>query len=205
MMQPEFGPHGIDIAVLAYGGGVIGGRAVRQHALVTEGVFAVRVNVLGIEGEGQRVRQLDIDAHVGVRQRKRPKAHLRAYVCALARFKIRFARSEIDVARRTELLGGLEDIGFLAFVELDLLEVIEAETSQVHLSVLGIAELHSVVVHGGVLATHRADVDSLDTSYSTVVLELDAREITNRVCHRQGVETLQLLAFEGLRNDDILG
>ena len=55
------------------------------------------------------------------------------------------------------------------------------------------------------LTTHRADVDCLDTSYSTVVLELYAGEIAQGIRHGKGVETLQFFAFEGLRNDDILG
>ena len=53
------------------------------------------------------------------------------------------------------------------------------------------------------LATHRADIDRLDASYSAVVLELHAGEITQRVRYTQGIEALQLLALEGLRHNDI--
>ena len=73
------------------------------------------------------------------------------------------------------------------------------------MSVLGVAQLNAVVIDGGMLAAHGAHIDGLDTSHSAVVLELDAGEIAQRVRHRKRIETLQFLAFEGLRHNDVLG
>ena len=92
----------------------------------------------------------------------------------LGGLEIRFAGSEIDIARRTELPCRLEDIGFLAVEELYLLHVVERETPQVHLPVLGVAELDTVVIDCGMLASHGADINGLDAPHSAVVFELHA-------------------------------
>ena len=129
MMESQFRTHGVDISILPNGGGVVGSSAVRQYTPIAEGVFSVRMDVLGVHGEGQCFGQFDIYTQGGVDQRKRSDTHLCAYVCALARFKIRSTRREIDIAGCTELTGRLEDIGFLPVEEVDLLHVIQRETA----------------------------------------------------------------------------
>ena len=123
----------------------------------------------------------------------------------LVLFKIRFTGREIHVSRRAKLPCRLEDIGFLAVKELYLLQVIQRETSQIHLPVLGITELHTVIVHRRMLASHGADIDGLDTSHSAVVLELYTGEIAQGICYGKGVKSLQFSTFEGLGNNNIFG
>lgn len=202
-MQSQFGAYGIHVAVLANSRGVVGRLARRQYAAIAEGISSVGMHVLGIHGEREPVREAHVSPYVGVGQTERAEAHLAVYVHFLAFAEIGFAGGEIYVTRCAELASRLKDIRFLTFVELDLLHVVQREASQIHLSVLSVAELHAVVIDGRVLATHRADVDGLDTTYAAVVLELYAREIAHRVGYAEGVESLQFLAFERLRHDDI--
>ena len=193
MMQTEFGTHSVYIAVLTHRRGVIRRLAGRQHTAIAEGVLAIRIHVLGIKGQREALRQLDIDAHIGVRKRERAKTHLPVYVHLLVLFKIRFTGREIHVSRSAKLPCRLEDIGFLAVKELYLLEVIQRETSQIHLPVLSVAKLHAVIVHRRVLASHGADIDGLDTSHSAVVLELYTGEIAQGICDRERVQTLEFV------------
>ena len=122
----------------------------------------------------------------------------------LTLLEIRFARGEIDIPSRTKLPCRLEDVRLLPVEELYLLHVIQGEAPQVHLSVLGVAELHPVVIDRRVLRAHRAYVDGLDAPHSSIVLELHAGEIAQGIRHRECVKALQFSPFERLRNDDIL-
>ena len=49
---------------------------------------------------------------------------------------------------------------------------------------------------------HRADIECLDTADSTVVLELDAGEISQGVSDIVGRQSLQFLSSENLRHYD---
>ena len=55
------------------------------------------------------------------------------------------------------------------------------------------------------LGTHAADIDGLQSADAAVVLDLDAGEITDGVGHREGAESLQLLALQGLGRNDLVG
>ena len=51
------------------------------------------------------------------------------------------------------------------------------------------------------VSTHRADVDGLDASHTTIVFQLQTREITQGVCHGVRAQPFQLLAAKGLRGN----
>ena len=104
-------------------------------------------------------------------------------------FEIGPARGQIDVACRTKLACRLKDIGFLTIIQVDLLHVIQRVLTQVDLSVLGISQLHAIIVDRCVLATHRADIDRLDAAYAAVVFELHAREIAERIGYIERAES----------------
>ena len=53
------------------------------------------------------------------------------------------------------------------------------------------------------LASHRTDIDGLDSPHSAIIFELYAGEITQGICHRERVEALEFRTFEGLRLNDI--
>ena len=52
------------------------------------------------------------------------------------------------------------------------------------------------------VGAHRADVNSLDTAYATVILHLNAREIPEGVGHAMAVEAFEFFAFELLYGYD---
>ena len=54
------------------------------------------------------------------------------------------------------------------------------------------------------VGTHRTYINRLDAPYSAIVLELDTREIAQRISHRMGTQLLQLLAAKGLRRYHLL-
>ena len=129
MMQAQFGTNGVDVSVLANSGGVVRRFSGWQHTTVTEGIFAIRIDVLGIHRQRECVRQLDIYAYIRIGKRKRAETHLRTHVHTFIILKIRFAGGQIDVSGCSELSSGLEDIGFLTIIELNLLHIIERETT----------------------------------------------------------------------------
>ena len=190
MMQSQFRAHRIDIAVLPDSRGIIRRLAVGQHASVAEWVLTIRIDVLCIHRQRQPVFEFYIDTHIRIRQRKRTETHLCPHMYFFIISEIRLAGRQIHIAGSTELTGGLEDIRFLTVEERNLFHIIQREPSQVHLSVLGITELYSVVIHRGVLAAHRAHIDRLDASYSAVILKLHAGEITQRIGYGQRIKTL---------------
>ena len=96
----------------------------------------------------------------------------------------------------TEVAGRLEDRTLLPVVERHLLHIVERELPEVYLSVLRIPQCHPVVGDTQVMGTHRTDVHRLDAAHTPIVLQLDAREIAQRVGHGMGVQLLQLLPFQ---------
>ena len=53
------------------------------------------------------------------------------------------------------------------------------------------------------VGSHRADVDSLYSAHSAVVLYLDARKIPQGVGHAVGIESFQFVAGKGLGRNDV--
>ena len=53
------------------------------------------------------------------------------------------------------------------------------------------------------VCTHRAHVDGFHAAHTTIVFQLNAREIAHGIGHRTGRQALQLLAVELLRRDDL--
>ena len=203
VVQSQFGSYGLYVAVLAHGRRVVGGLAVRQYAAVAEVVLTVRIDVLRIHRQRKAVGELYVDAYAWVGECERTEPHSAAYVYFLALPEVGFAGSQVHIACRTELACRLHDVGFLTVVELDFLHVVQRETSQVHLSVLGITQLYAVVIDGSMLTAHRAHVDGLDTTYAAVVFELYAGEIAQRVRYGEGIQSLQFYAFECLGQDHV--
>ena len=62
-------------------------------------------------------------------------------------------------------------------------EIICGETPEIHLGILGIAYLDSVHEHSGVLAPEPPYIDCLQTSDSSVVLQLDSSVKPYRIRH----------------------
>ena len=114
-------------------------------------------------------------------------------------------RLHVDGARRCEILGRLENGALLSVVERDGFHVVEREASQVHRAVLGVADLYAVEKDAYVLASHAADVDSLQSADSPVVLDLYAREVAECVGHAVAAQCFERFAFEFLGGDDFGG
>ena len=74
----------------------------------------------------------------------------------------------------TKVTGGLEDGTLLSVIQSDFLHIVERELSEVYLTVLGITQLDTVVADTQVMGTHRTDIDGLDTSHTTIVLQLNS-------------------------------
>ena len=77
----------------------------------------------------------------------------------------------------TKVAGRLHDSTLLTIEQGYLLHIVKRELSQVYLSILGITQLNAVVRDAQMVGTHRTDIDSLDASHATIVLQLDTREI----------------------------
>ena len=108
----------------------------------------------------------------------------------------------VDCRGGAEVFRCLEDVGFLAVVERDGVDVVEGVSSEVDLPVLSIVELYAVVEHADVLATHAADVDGFDAAHAAVVFYLYAGEVAEGVGNGVAVEALEFGAGEFLRFDD---
>ena len=51
---------------------------------------------------------------------------------------------------------------------------------------------------------HRADIDSLQSTYTAVIFDLHPREIANSIRHAQSIHLFELCPSKCLRNNDIL-
>ena len=88
-------------------------------------------------------------------------------------------------------------------VEVDGLEIVEREFSEVNLAVLGVAELDSVVEDAGVVCAHRADVDGLDAADTSVVFYLHSAEVAQGVGHVVAAHGFETLPSESLARNDL--
>lgn len=98
--------------------------------------------------------------------------------------------TDIDGASITKVARWLEDGTTLTVVERNFLHIVERELPQVYLPVLCIAQFDAVIEDTQVIGTHTANVDSLDATHASIILELQAREITQGIGHRQGIQLL---------------
>ena len=202
-VQIHFGALGVDVAVLAHGGGVPCRRAVDVHTAVPELVLPAGVEESGAQRQAEVVVQfLFVEAgeayHVA-----RPVFHACLQVVGLAVGEPGAVGADIYRPGVAEVAGCLEDSALLTVVERHLVDVVERELPQVYLSVLGIAQFHAVVVDAEVVGAHAADVDGLDAAHAAVVFQLKAGEIAQGICHGVGVEFLELLTAHFLRGDDL--
>ena len=56
------------------------------------------------------------------------------------------------------------------------LHIVEGVLAEIYLPVLRITQLHTIVENTDVVGAHAAYVDRLESTYSSKVLDLDARE-----------------------------
>ncbi len=186
--------HGVEVAVLPHGGGVVGQVARGSDAAVAELVFARGVDPLAAEARAEGLAELVLEGDGGVEEVKRAGTQRCAHVARLAGGESRYAGGDVYRAGVAKLARRLEYIAALAVVERDGLDIVQGVFAQVDLAVLGVAELDAVVVDAHVVGAHRADVDGLDASDPAVVLELDAREVAEGVGDAVAAECLELLA-----------
>ena len=198
-LQTALKAHGVDVAVLPGSRGVVGHLARGGNPLVAEFVLTARVGPLAVEGHAHALAELVFEEHRGVDQVERPRFERGLQVRLLARLELGPTGGEVDGTGRTELAGRLEYLTLLPVVERNLLDILEREFSQIHLAVLGIAQLDAVVIYTHVVGTHAADVDGLQTAHTAVILNLYTRKVAYGIGHRKAVEGLQLLAGEFLR------
>ena len=71
------------------------------------------------------------------------------------------------------------------------LDIVERELAEVNLAVLCVAKFYAVVDYAGVVCAHRADIHSLYTSDSTIILYLHTGEIPECISDAVGVKALQ--------------
>ena len=72
----------------------------------------------------------------------------------------------------SEVAGRLEQGTLLTVEQCNLFDIVQRELSQVYLSVLCITQLHTVVRDAQMVCSHRPNVDGLDATYATIVLQL---------------------------------
>ena len=92
----------------------------------------------------------------------------------------------------------MEDSTALTIIERDFLHVVERELSEVDLPILRITEFDAVIENTEMVGSHTADINGLDTSHSAIVFQLQAREIAQGICYRQGIQLLEFLACQRL-------
>ena len=201
VVKADFGPDCVDVAVVACCGGVVCHGAVRGRLAVAEFVAAVAVYNFGVHRQTHVFRQFNVNKHRRVDERETAGLHACAYVRFPVWGKFRPARGEIDIAGAAEFARRLQYIAFLAVEEADFVDVLERELSEIHLPVLGVAQLYAVVVHARVLAAHAPHVDGLDAANAAVVLYLHAGEVAYSVGYVERVHVLQPLSRQLLRND----
>ena len=82
--------------------------------------------------------------------------------------------TDIHRASIAKLAGRLEDGTLLTIVEGDFLHIIERELPQVYLPILRIAQLYAIIEDTQMVGAHAADIDRLDATHASIVLELQA-------------------------------
>ena len=202
-MDVGFDASGIDIAVLTHGGGIIGQFAGRIHTAVSEFVLAARIYKLGAERCVDTVGQAQFHKRRRVEKVERTGAQRGPRMVDLTLLKVRGACTDIDGTGRTEILGRLQNLTFLAVIERDGLDVVERELAEVNLSVLGVSKFYPVVDHSCVVRSHRTDIDRLDSAHTSVVLHLHARKIAQCIGYAVAVKALKLFAVKFLRRNHL--
>ena len=124
-------------------------------------------------------------------------------MAALVVLKPWTAGAYVDGSCVGKLAGRLEDGTLLTVVEQQLLDVVQRELSQIHLSVLGIAQLYAVVEDAQVAGAHAAHIDGLDASHASVVLQLHACKVAQRVGYGVGAEPFQLFPLHDVAGNDL--
>ena len=191
------------VAILAHRGSVPGYGAVAKLLAVAKVVLASGIGVLGIERHAHVAAKAVLPAQAGIGEAKGARAHRHVEIVVFLPAELGAAGFDIHRSCRAKVARGLENLTLLTIVERNLLNVVERETAQVYLSVLGVTQLDAVVEHSQVVGAHRADVDGLDAAHSAIVLHLDSREIAYGVGNGVAVQAFKFLAAEGLGRDDL--
>ena len=203
-VQSRFETDRVDVAILPHSRGVIGKLAGWRDTPVPELVLTRCIEPLAVETETDCVAEFIIKRNCGIEQIKR--------TCTQAHFKTRFlpfgklreAGGQIYRPGGSKLACRLEYLTFLTVIQAHSLYIVKRVFSEVHLAVLGIAELYSIVVHSHVIGAHGAYIHRLDSAHTSVVLELHARKVTQCIGNAVRPESIKLLAFKCLGRNHIL-
>ena len=202
-VQSRVDAQGVDVAVVAHGGGVVLQCPAYVHAPVAELVVALRRDPLRADSRTDIVTDFVLVKQSRVEQSIGTELHFGRQVGILLPFEPGAAGGEINATRRAELSRRLEDVAFLSVIERDFLDVVQRELAQVHLPVLCVAQLYAVVIYARVVRTHAADVDRLQSGHTAVVFDLQSRKITDGISHGKAVQLPQFFPFQGLCGNDL--
>ena len=197
------GAHRPYVAVMACGRGIVGHGAVLVQATVAEIVFTARRDKLRIHRRAYHSRQPLLPKRGKTEMVARGIFRLYLQVPVAPLGKLRPACLDIHRTGIAELRSRLEDGTLLSVVERYLIHIVHRELSQVHLSVLRIAQLDPIVEDAHMVAAHRTDVHRLDAPHSAIVLQLQAGKIAQGVGNVMRIQAFQFLPFHGVRGNHL--
>jgi len=203
-MQIALSSHCPDVTILARGCGVISHCAVLLLSTIAELILTAGCQHLSRQRRAHLcaeplLPQCREAEHIG-----RPVFCLEFQVVGLALVETGSTRTDIYSTRMTKVAGRLQQCTLLSVEQRNLFDVVQRELAQVNLSVLGITQLYAIVRDAQMVGTHRTDVHRLDAPHSTIVLQLQTREVAQRVSHIVGTQLLQLLTRQCLRGYHLL-
>lgn len=135
-VKPRFEPLGGDIAVLAYGSGIVHHLArTGVDTLVTKLVPACGMDEFPVYGSAEAIVEAVFVKHRGVHQPERTGFKDCPQIITLVFLELWRARTQVDRCRRGKVFGGLENLTLLSVVERNFLHIVEREFTEVNLSV----------------------------------------------------------------------
>lgn len=78
----------------------------------------------------------------------------------------------------TEIFSRLEDAAFLSVIQRYFLHIVKGELPEIYLTVLGVSKLNTVIYHSRMVCSHRADVDGLYATDTSIILYLNTGKIS---------------------------
>ena len=98
-------------------------------------------------------------------------------IVCLSFLETRSPCSDIYRTGSTKIACRLEYLRLLSVVQRYLLNIVKRETTEVHKSVLCIAQLYAIVENAHVVGAHTSNVDGLQSSHTAIILYLHTAEI----------------------------
>ena len=157
-------------------------------------ITPVRVRVFRARGEVNILGYFLLVQNRRISQTEGTGFHGHGHVIGFIR-KSRTTRTQIERTGGTKVLGGLEDLRALTVVQRNLLDVLHGEFTQIDCTILGVTDLDTVIENTQVMGSHRTQIDGLQTTYSTIILDLHPGEITHGIRHALRVQSFQTCPF----------